>query len=179
MHKQSKNWSGVQYPLKQILPEDFTFFSKIVELSSKFQKFWYQIDKIGPILVPILEKIENMTQVYISFCTKGVIIITIYRRLILQPISNARPRIDLCIENPPGSKHGIFMLRTSNDQLKLDVTPAFQPLSFVLMQVFYQLQRTYLKLYIAILFLFLFVIFNLFIYFSYSVFPVNKIWIQN
>ena len=61
---------------KQILPKDFTFFSKIVELSSKFQKFWYQIDKIGPTLVPILEKIENMTQVYISFCTKGVIIIT-------------------------------------------------------------------------------------------------------
>ena len=36
-------------------------FSKIVKLSSKFRKFWYQIDEIGPIFMSILEIFENMT----------------------------------------------------------------------------------------------------------------------
>ena len=39
-------------------------------LSSKFKKFWYQIDEIGPIFPPILENFENMTHVYTSFCTE-------------------------------------------------------------------------------------------------------------
>ena len=33
----------------------FTLFSKIVKLSSKFRKFWYQIDETGPIFAPILK----------------------------------------------------------------------------------------------------------------------------
>ena len=41
----------------------FTLFSKIVKLSSKFGKFWYHIDEIGPIFAPILENFENMTHV--------------------------------------------------------------------------------------------------------------------
>ena len=45
-------------------------FYKIVKLSSKFRKFWYQIDEIGPIFAPILENFENMTHVYTSFCTE-------------------------------------------------------------------------------------------------------------
>ena len=82
--------------LYQILPENEThfytratnvnqnllkishYFPKLLsfKLSSKFQKFWYQIDEIGPIFAPILEKFENMTHVYTSFCTeKGVIFI--------------------------------------------------------------------------------------------------------
>ena len=44
--------------------------SKISKFSSKFLKFWYQIDKIGPIFMPILENFENMTHVYTSFCTE-------------------------------------------------------------------------------------------------------------
>ena len=48
----------------------------MVKLSSKFRKFWYQIDEIGPIFAPILENFENMTHVYTSFCTEyGVIVI--------------------------------------------------------------------------------------------------------
>ena len=31
----------------------FTLFSKIFKLYSKFRKFWYQIDKIGPIFAPV------------------------------------------------------------------------------------------------------------------------------
>ena len=58
-------------PESQILSKiyNFTLFSKIVELSSKFQKFWYQIDENGSIFVPILENFENMTHVFTSFCT--------------------------------------------------------------------------------------------------------------
>ena len=41
--------------------KNFTLFSKIVKLSSKFQKFWYQTDEIGTIFAPILENFENMT----------------------------------------------------------------------------------------------------------------------
>ena len=52
------------------LTKNFTLFSKIVKLSSKFWKFWYQIDEIEPIFAPILENFENMTHVYTSFCTK-------------------------------------------------------------------------------------------------------------
>ena len=37
------------------LSKNFTFISKIVRLLSKFQKFWDQIDGIGPIFTPILE----------------------------------------------------------------------------------------------------------------------------
>ena len=48
----------------------FTLFSKIVKLYSKFRKFWYQIDKIGPIFAPILENFKIMTHVYTSFCTE-------------------------------------------------------------------------------------------------------------
>ena len=44
--------------------------SKIVKLSSKYWKFWYQIDEIGPIFAPILENFENMTHLYTSFCTE-------------------------------------------------------------------------------------------------------------
>ena len=39
-------------------------------LKSKLRKFWYQIDEIGPIFVPILENFENMTHVQTSFCTE-------------------------------------------------------------------------------------------------------------
>ena len=39
-------------------------------LSSKFWKFWYQIDEIGLIFAPILDNFENMTHVYTSFCTE-------------------------------------------------------------------------------------------------------------
>ena len=52
------------------LTKNFTLFSKIVKLSNKFRKFWYQIDEIGPIFAPILENFENMTHVYTSFCTE-------------------------------------------------------------------------------------------------------------
>ena len=31
----------------------------MIKLSSKFQKFWYRIDEIGPIFTPILENFEN------------------------------------------------------------------------------------------------------------------------
>ena len=34
------------------------FFPKTVKLSSKFWKFWYLIDKIGPIVVPVLENMK-------------------------------------------------------------------------------------------------------------------------
>ena len=50
--------------------QNFALFSKIVKLSSKFRKFWYQIDEIGPIFAPFLENFENMTHVYTSFCTE-------------------------------------------------------------------------------------------------------------
>ena len=44
----------------------------IVKLSSKFRKFWYQIDEIGSIFAPawILENFENRIHVYTSFCTE-------------------------------------------------------------------------------------------------------------
>ena len=42
----------------------FTLFSKIVKLSSKFMKFWCQIDEIGPIFASVLEHFENMTHAY-------------------------------------------------------------------------------------------------------------------
>ena len=77
----------------------FTLFSKIVKLSNKFRKFWYQVDEIGPIFGPILENFENMTQIYTSFCTGRGHRYT--RRLILGPISAVHPRIDLCTKNPP------------------------------------------------------------------------------
>ena len=48
----------------------FHIFSKIVELSSKFLKFWYQIYEIGPIFIQILENLENLTQFCTSFCTE-------------------------------------------------------------------------------------------------------------
>ena len=41
--------------------DPFFIIFQIVKLSSKFQKFWYQIDKIRPILAPVLENFENMT----------------------------------------------------------------------------------------------------------------------
>ena len=57
---------------KQNLLKNFALFSKIVKLSSKFRKFWYQIDEIAP----ISENVENMTHVYTSFCTEwGVTVI--------------------------------------------------------------------------------------------------------
>ena len=49
--------------------KNFTLFSKIVQVSSKFWyqideiKFWYQIDEIGPILAPILKNFEKITHV--------------------------------------------------------------------------------------------------------------------
>ena len=49
---------------------NFTLFFKNVKLSSKFRKFWYHIDEISPIVLPILEYFENMTHVYTSFCTE-------------------------------------------------------------------------------------------------------------
>ena len=82
-------------PGPQILSKftkNFTLFSKIVKLSSKFEKFWYQIYGIGPIFASSLENFENITNVYTRFCTD--------RRLILQPISAARPQINLCTKNP-------------------------------------------------------------------------------
>ena len=42
----------------------FTLFSKIVKLSSKFRKFSYQIDEIGPIFAPVLENFENIIPVF-------------------------------------------------------------------------------------------------------------------
>ena len=60
-------------PEPQILSKIYlkmSSFSKIVKLSSKFRKFWYQIDEIGPIFAPIKENFENMTHVYTSFCTE-------------------------------------------------------------------------------------------------------------
>ena len=48
----------------------------MVKLSSKFWKFLYQIDKIGPILVPVFKNFHNMTYVYGNFCTElGIIVI--------------------------------------------------------------------------------------------------------
>ena len=56
--------------------KNLTLFSKFVKFLSKFWKFWYQIDEIGPIFAPLLENFENMTHVYTSFCTEwGVIFI--------------------------------------------------------------------------------------------------------
>ena len=81
--------------------KNFTLFSKIVKLSSKFQKFWYQIDEIVPIFAPILENSENITYVDTSFCT-GLSHRYTGRRPILRPISAACLRIDLCTKNPPG-----------------------------------------------------------------------------
>ena len=75
-------------------------FTQIVKLSRKFQKFWCQIDKIRPIFTPILEMFENMTHVYqFLHWIRGH---RYTRRLILRPISAARPRVDLCTKNPPG-----------------------------------------------------------------------------
>ena len=57
-------------PEPQILSKiywKFHIFPKIVKLSDKF---WYQIDKIGFICAPNLEKFENMTHVYTHFCTE-------------------------------------------------------------------------------------------------------------
>ena len=34
------------------------------------RKFWYQTDEIGPIWLPTLENLENMTYVYTSFCNE-------------------------------------------------------------------------------------------------------------
>ena len=45
-------------------------FQNCGELSSKFGKFWYQIDEKGPIFAPITQKFENMTHVHTSFCTE-------------------------------------------------------------------------------------------------------------
>ena len=60
-------------PEPQILSKIYYKFQIIFQnfqLSSKVQKFWYQIDEIGPIFMPILENFENMTHVYTSFCTE-------------------------------------------------------------------------------------------------------------
>ena len=80
--------------------ENFTLFSKIVKLSSKFWKFWYQIDEIGPIFT------QNFitSWKYNPFLYLFLHLIRGYRytrRLILGPIPAARPRIDLCTKNPP------------------------------------------------------------------------------
>ena len=56
--------------LSKIYQKNFTLFSKIVKFSSKFRKFWYQINEIGPIFEPILENFENMNYVYTNFCTE-------------------------------------------------------------------------------------------------------------
>ena len=78
--------------------ENFTLFSKIVKLSSKFCKFLYQFDEIGPISMQILENFENMTHIYTSFCTeKGTLL---YQEPDLRPISTVPPRIDLCTKIP-------------------------------------------------------------------------------
>ena len=50
--------------------KNFTLFSKIVKFSSKFKKFWYQIDEIGPIFTPILDNFENMTHVQVFALNK-------------------------------------------------------------------------------------------------------------
>ena len=55
------------YTIAAKFTENFTLFSKIVKLSSKF---WYQIDEIGPIFMPIFDNFENMTHVYTIFCTE-------------------------------------------------------------------------------------------------------------
>ena len=59
-------------PEPQILRKIYQKFHIIFQnlLSSRFQKFWYKIDEIGPILAPILENFQNMTYVYTSFCTE-------------------------------------------------------------------------------------------------------------
>ena len=86
---------------KQNLPKISHHFPKLFKLSSKFKEFWYQIDETGHIFAPILENFENMTHVKYQFLhwIRGH---RFTRRLILRPISVARPRIDLCTKNPPG-----------------------------------------------------------------------------
>ena len=59
-------------PKPQILSKSYLKFHVIFQNRSAFkqiQKFWYQIDEIGPIFAPILGNFENMTHVYTSFCT--------------------------------------------------------------------------------------------------------------
>ena len=75
---------------KQNLLTNFTFFPKIVKLSSTFRKFWYQIDKITPIFLPI-QKVLNIWPMFIPVfvLNKGS---SITRRLILRPTSAAHPR---------------------------------------------------------------------------------------
>ena len=62
-------------PEPQILSKIYQKFHSIFDnwlsfFSSKFRKFCYQIDEIGPIFAAILENFENMTHVYTSFCTE-------------------------------------------------------------------------------------------------------------
>ena len=88
---------------KQNLPKISHHFPKLFKLSSKFKEFWYQIDETGHIFAPILENFENMTHVKYQFLhwIRGH---RFTRRLILSPISVARPRIDLCTKNSSESQ---------------------------------------------------------------------------
>ena len=56
--------------------ENYIFFCLWnCKFSSKFWKFWYQIDEIGLIFMQSFEYFENMAHVYTSFCTEwGVIV---------------------------------------------------------------------------------------------------------
>ena len=56
--------------LSKIYQKFLNYLSKLLSFQSKFQNFCYQIDEIRPIFVPILEKIENVTHVYTSFCSE-------------------------------------------------------------------------------------------------------------
>ena len=91
------------HKLQAKFTKNVTLFSKIVKLSSQFRKFWYQIDEIGP----ILRQFKTILKTWPMF----IPVFALYKghcytkRLILRPISAARPRIYLCTKNPPPRGH--------------------------------------------------------------------------
>ena len=97
--------------LSKIYKKISHYFSKIIKLSSKF---WYQIDEIGPIFTPILENFKDMTNVYTRTVLHWIRGHRYTRRLILRPISAARPRIDFYTKNSPLHKRQWFCLDCSS-----------------------------------------------------------------
>ena len=99
-----KKWDTFLYQRHKFLAKftkNFTLFSKIVKLPSKFQKFWYQIDEIWAHFRPNFTKFWKYDPCLYQFLhwIRGH---CYTRRPILRPISVARPQIDLCTKNPPG-----------------------------------------------------------------------------
>ena len=89
------------------ITKNFTLFSKIVKLSSKFRKFWYQIWWNWAYFCANFRKFWKYDPCLYQFLhwIRGHLYT---RRLILRPISAACPRIDLCTKNPP--PRGLILL---------------------------------------------------------------------